>query len=316
MDIDVFIDRRKALKLSQVKLCEGICTQATLSKFENNNRIPSLTILSRLYARLGLTVDELYQDQEETASRLAQALDTVEEELMTEDYRRVLRGLAKINVTQLDAIPLKMQFYYLRGIVNTLVNRQPDKVLFDFSRILNDLDERHQTIMTQLAFLGSGILYARRQEHDQAVFYFEKVRHYLRHLEPTVAATRENNYHLRVLTLIYYTAEFYAGDTNYKLSNQLINSGLNMCSDHHVTYYLPRLKFLAAQNALAEHRSQTVVSQLLDEALAFARLNRNEVIEVKVAAMRNQVRQTSTGKATKPLLTPGQEPQMKAQPEK
>lgn len=294
MDIDVFIDRRKALKLSQVKLCEGICTQATLSKFENNNRIPSLTILSRLCARLGLTVDELYQDQEETASRIAQDLDRVEGQLMTEDYRRVLSGLAKIHVDQIDAIPLKMQFYYLRGIVNTLVNRQPDKILFDFSRILNDLDERHQTILTQLAFLGSGILYSRRQEYDQAVFYFEKVLHYIQTIEAHPAAAKESNYHLRVLTLIYFTAEFYAGDADYKLSNQLITLGLKLCSTHHVTYYLPRLKFLAAQNAIAEHRPQTLISRLMDEALAFARINQNQVVEVKVAALRKQCQRAQT----------------------
>lgn len=293
----MFIDRRKALKLSQVKLCEGICTQATLSKFENNNRIPSLTILSRLCARLGLTVDELYQDQEETASRIAQDLDKVEGQLMTEDYRRVLNGLSKIHVDQIDAIPLKMQFYYLRGIVNTLINRQPDKILFDFSRILNDLDERHQTILTQLAFLGSGILYARRQEHDQAVFYFEKVLHYIRAIDANEAAERENNYHLRVLTLIYFTAEFYAGDVDYKLSNQLITLGLKLCSEHHVTYYLPRLKFLAAQNAIAEHRPQALISRLMDEALAFARINQNEMVEVKVAALRKQCQQKQPAKS-------------------
>jgi Predicted transcriptional regulators len=63
VDIDVFIARRKELKLSQVKLCAGICTQATLSKFENNNRVPSLAILNQLCARLGITVDNLYQSR-------------------------------------------------------------------------------------------------------------------------------------------------------------------------------------------------------------------------------------------------------------
>ena len=40
MDISVFVSRRNELKISQVKLCDGICTQATLSKFENNSRVP------------------------------------------------------------------------------------------------------------------------------------------------------------------------------------------------------------------------------------------------------------------------------------
>ncbi len=50
MDINHFVRRRKALKLSQCRLCDGICTQATLSKFESNGHVPSLTILNQLCA--------------------------------------------------------------------------------------------------------------------------------------------------------------------------------------------------------------------------------------------------------------------------
>ncbi|MDT7015242.1 helix-turn-helix domain-containing protein [Levilactobacillus namurensis] len=294
MDIDVFIARRKELKLSQVKLCEGICTQATLSKFENNNRIPSLTILSKLCARLGMTVDNLYQSQKNRSAELAATLNLVENQLMAGNYRRVLKELEKINVQDIDAVDLKMQFYYLRGIVNTLVNREPTATLFDFSRILDDLDERHQTLLTQLAFMGSGILYARRQQNITATFYFERVRHYIETLDfqqpqPTMA-----NYHLRVLMLIYFTAEFYAHQRDYRLSNRLLQTGLVLCSDQHVTYYLPQLKFLAAQNALAEHRPYAAVNRQLDEALAFAHVNHNEVIVLKIAALRSQLKQRET----------------------
>ncbi|MCW3778881.1 helix-turn-helix domain-containing protein [Levilactobacillus namurensis] len=294
MDIDVFIARRKELKLSQVKLCEGICTQATLSKFENNNRIPSLTILSKLCARLGMTVDNLYQSQKNRSAELAATLNLVENQLMTENYRRVLRELEKIDVQDIDAVDLKMQFYYLRGIVNTLVNREPTATLFDFSRILNDLDERHQTILTQLAFMGSGILYARLQQRTAAAFYFERVRHYIETLDFQRAQPTMANYHLRVLMLIYFTAEFYAHQRDYRLSNRLLQTGLVLCSDQHVTYYLPRLKFLAAQNALAEHRPYAAVNQQLDEALAFAHVNHNEVIVLKIAALRSQLKQRET----------------------
>ena len=33
MDIQIFVNRRKELGLSQIELSEGICTQATLSRF-------------------------------------------------------------------------------------------------------------------------------------------------------------------------------------------------------------------------------------------------------------------------------------------
>ncbi|MCH4164227.1 MAG: helix-turn-helix transcriptional regulator [Lentilactobacillus diolivorans] len=287
MDISVFINRRKELKLSQVKLSEGICTQATLSKFENSDRVPSLSILSKLCGRLGITVDMLYQGEDDL-SKVRKSLDMIEGQLMTEDYRRVLKGLSKINISKVESIPIRMQYYYLRGILNTLINRDPEKALFDFSRILNDLDEKHQTILTQLAFVGSGILYSRRQDYEAAQFYFNKVRRYIQHVYSMDKDVMENNYDLRILTLIYFTSEFFAINENYPLSNQLINTGLALCSEDHVTFYLPRFKFLAAENAIKEHRPHEMIDRLMDEALAFARINNNEVIEVKVAALRKK----------------------------
>ena len=81
MDIKKFVARRKALQISQVKLSAGICTQATLSKFERRGRVPSLAILEKLCARLGLTVDELNEDQATSVSKVRQQLDHIERQL-------------------------------------------------------------------------------------------------------------------------------------------------------------------------------------------------------------------------------------------
>ncbi|MGB9342420.1 helix-turn-helix domain-containing protein, partial [Trichococcus sp.] len=51
MNIERFIEARKALNLSQMELAEGICTQATLSRFENNGQVPNLKILIKLCNR-------------------------------------------------------------------------------------------------------------------------------------------------------------------------------------------------------------------------------------------------------------------------
>lgn len=284
MKIDLFVSRRKALKISQCKLCHGICTQATLSKFENQNRVPSLAILSKLCVRLGMTVDDLYQEGAATVSELHTVLDTIERDLMTENYPDAIKRLNTLQLNDIDAIPDKTQFCYLRGLGNTLINQQPDKILFDFSQILNDLDERHQTIFTQLAFLGSGVMSARRQEIKQATFYFEKVNQYIKTHQDALKTNDDKGF-LRMLTLIFFTAEFYASQGNYRLSNHLIDAGVHLCSEKRVTYYLPRLKFQATQNALAQQKDPALIQRLISETLAFARINQNQVIEVKVAAL-------------------------------
>ncbi|WP_279403909.1 helix-turn-helix domain-containing protein [Secundilactobacillus kimchicus] len=198
-----FVDRRKALRLSQVKLSDGICTQATLSKFERNGHVPSLTILDQLCSRLGLTVDELNQVATTSVTHIREQLDAIERELMMENYQQVLAALNKIEATEIDAIPLQMQFYYLRGILRSLINREPDEVLFDFSRILNELDENHETIFTQLAYVGSGVMYSRRNQLDRAEFYFKKTRKFVRATLAANASPQKGNTYLRLLTILF-----------------------------------------------------------------------------------------------------------------
>ena len=54
INIDKFIKIRKSKKISQNELSHGICTQSTLSKFENNGQVPSFKILKQLCDRMGI----------------------------------------------------------------------------------------------------------------------------------------------------------------------------------------------------------------------------------------------------------------------
>ncbi|GAF37866.1 helix-turn-helix domain-containing protein [Lentilactobacillus farraginis] len=286
MDIKKFVDRRKALKLSQMKLCKGICTQATLSKFERNGRVPSLSILNRLCARMGITVDELNEDPASSIAAIRKRLNIIERDLMMEKYLKVQAALKEIDEAQITGIPLRMQFFYLRGMLNAVTNKKPDEVLFDFSQILDELDEKHQTIFTQLAYVGSGITYTRINQPARADFFFKKAHDFIRASLKETLVNEEYADYLRLLTLIFYTANYYANKGNLNLSDQLIDSGVALCSQNHVTYYLPRLKFLAAENAVQEKADRSDIQRLLSEALAFARLNHNQVIELRVAALK------------------------------
>ena len=59
MDIRKFVQQRKRMGFSQAELCAGICTQSTLSKFENKGRVPSVKILEQLCQRLEMPLGEL-----------------------------------------------------------------------------------------------------------------------------------------------------------------------------------------------------------------------------------------------------------------
>ncbi|WP_089109708.1 helix-turn-helix domain-containing protein [Secundilactobacillus mixtipabuli] len=286
MNVTCFIKRRKALKMSQCKLCDGICTQATLSKFESNTHVPSLTILTQLCARLGMTVEELYQAEESTVTQLSGALDDIEKRLMMEDYCQAFQELAVIDPDQIQSVVAQMQFYYLRGLMTALTNGHVIDVSYDLSLIFNVLDPKQKTIFTSLGFLGMAEMYSRNHQPKRAQAYFNKVKQFLSQLPDE---QQNEQYYLRVLMMVYYTAEFEMTQQHYADSERLINIGVGLCSEQHVTFYLPDLKFLATQCAIALHRPTLTVQGLMSETLAFAKINQNEVVEVKLAALKRQL---------------------------
>jgi len=288
MDINIFIERRKSLKMSQVKLCKGICTQSTLSKFENNGRVPSLTILNKLCERLGLSVDDLYRNSIASTSHMKTVLDRIESELMMESYPKVVKSLAEIDVTEINNVTLKMRFYYQKGLFGAITNGKYEETFFYFSQILDDLDERHQTIYTYLSYVGLGILYSRLNQIKEAEFYFSKVLDYIETHKNENFEKSSINAYLRILTIVFYTAEFYIKVGNYDLSEELINLGIKLCSEQHITYYLPRLKFLAAKIAIDRNQPHNIIDGLLTESLAFAKINNNEVVELRINALRKK----------------------------
>jgi len=289
MDINIFIERRKSLKISQVKLCKGICTQSTLSKFENNGRVPSLTILNKLCERLGLSVDDLYKNSIESTSHMQSVLDETESELMMESYPKVNKSLAAIDVKEINNITLKMQFYYQKGLFNALTNGKTEETTFYFSQILDDLDEGHQTIYSYLSYVGLGIMYSRINQIKEADFYFSKVYEYIElHKNETFQKVGGINVYLRILTIVFFTAEFYIKVRDYTLSEELLSLGIKLCSEQHITYYLPRLKFLSAEIAIDKKEPHHLIDGLLTESLAFARINHNDVVELRVNALRKR----------------------------
>ena len=295
MDTKFFVSRRKARGLSQAVLCEGICTQSTLSKFENNTQVPSLPILRQLCERLDLSIDDL-DEERRRSDWLRPQLDWTEEELMVENYQRAKQLLAAIPTAEITSTTAKMQYSYLQGLLATLVGAADTTALFSVTRILDELDEEHQTIFAQLAYLGEGILYARRRALDQAAFFMAKVKTYLEQLTEQNDPHGDNVNNARLLTMVYYLAEYHALIKEYDQSNKYLDQGLTRCAQEHVTYFLPRLKLLAAQNALETGASPAVVIDNLLDARAFARLNHNNTVLVQSMSLIKHYQDLLAGK--------------------
>lgn len=269
LNIQLFIDRRHELGLSQQELCAGICTQSTLSKFENNSKVPAMKILIQLCEKLNLSLADIFANVN-TEPTYQKQLENAEFSLITTEYRKIHRILDNIDERTLANQTDRLTFHYLKGYLKALWDFNPLDALFEFNYIF-DLDATGASIYTQLAYAGCGIVYSKQGQTEQAEYYFDKVLH-----EVYQIPAKDNRTIGQILSLVYHSAQFYAQLKQYETSNQLLQYAYKLCIKYHVTYYLARFIFLRSQNGLALNMDDALIADWLNQAYVFARFNHNQ----------------------------------------
>lgn len=269
MDIQVFVKRRKELGLSQIELSQGICTQATLSRFENHGQIPSMKILSQLCARLQLDVGDLFASVNEKEAETNKVLEKIEQSLVTMDYALAETLTASIRKEKLNK-DQQLYLLYLKGYTKTLQGKATNDDLFYFNQLLAENQEQGEHYL-HLAYAGLGLVYQQHEDIEKATYFFDKA---IQESERTSLDTTVQVW--RVLMVLYYSALFFAQIQQFKKSDRLLKKGIEICGQYHITYYLARMYYQLAVNALDNHAPAGQARELLHDAAAFARINANE----------------------------------------
>ena len=275
MDIQVFIRRRKEKGLSQIELSHGICTQATLSRFENHGQIPSMKILSQLCARLQLDVGDLFASVNTKEVATNKLLDKIEESIVTMDYELSEKLIGTIQKDQLND-EQKIHLLYLRGFTQVLQGKKMEDDLFYFNKILAEQYENQDTYL-HLAYAGLGLVYQKQNDIEKAEYFFTKA---IQEVEKHQLEKMEDVWH--VLMVLYHSAMFFNKNNNYKKSNELLKKGIELCSQFHITYYLSRLYYQLAMNSLESNADKEEVKLYLNDAAAFARINSNDELLTEI----------------------------------
>lgn len=284
MNIERFIEARKALGLSQKELAAGICTQTTLSRFENNGQVPSLKILIKLCNRINLPLNELFPRVGIQNTEINEKMEQAEFNLITSEFDAAEKLLAEISTADLVEPALLMRYRYLKGFVMIFKNEPITEILFTFDQIILGKDISDRNIFLLLAYTGVGMVYLREHDQDKAEFYFtkvfEKIYHYpIKEMEDT----------WRVLNIVFQCAIFYSASNELETSNALLEYAISICSDNHVTYYLARAAFQLAKNAILQKKEQAYILELLDDARAYAKINKNIIQLSQLKALREKV---------------------------
>ena len=275
MDIQVFIRRRKEKGLSQIELSHGICTQATLSRFENHGQIPSMKILSQLCARLQLDVGDLFASVNTKEVATNKFLDKIEESIVTMDYELAEKLIGTIQKEQLTD-EQKIHLLYLKGFTQVIQGKKVEDDLFYFNKILAEQNENQDTYL-HLAYAGLGLVYQKQEDIEKAEYFFIKA---IQEIEKHQLEKMEDVW--RVLMVLYHSAMFFTKNNNYKKSNDLLKKGIELCSQYHITYYLARLYYQLAMNSLGNNSSVEEVKVYLNDAAAFARINSNDELLTEI----------------------------------
>lgn len=100
---EIIRQRRLELHMTQEQLCEGICEQATISRFENGTQTPSRNRIKALFQRLGLPDERFYG----VVSRNEERIKNLQDEIHMDGVRYERAGIeerARIRSRMLDSI--------------------------------------------------------------------------------------------------------------------------------------------------------------------------------------------------------------------
>lgn len=280
MNIERFILARKTSGLSQNELAEGICTQATLSRFENNGHVPNLKILIQLCNRLNLPLGELFPKVGVKHSETIEKMNQAEFFLITSEFDQAADLLQTIVGKEVDDNSLIMRYHYLRGFVMIFKNQPVMDILFLFDQILLEETTDNLSIFRLLAYTGTGMVYAREGDRQKAEFYFNKVQEKI-YSYPT----QEMSDTWRVLNIVFQCGVFYAEINELEISNALLEYAVSICSDNHVTYYLARAALQRAKNAIVEGEPKQKLLERIYDARAYSKINRNTIALKELAQM-------------------------------
>ena len=167
---DVLKQIRRKRGLSQTALSEGICTQATISLMEKQNRIPKMNILTAICARLDIPVDKIIENDDVS---MTSQFDEISLLIVQEDYEEAEARLKKIKVKKLQNDYDKQRYYYLLGVLQVATG-QVDEAIFNFELILTQFSTMSANIYWALTTVGMAMAYEKWGNEERALKFLQR----------------------------------------------------------------------------------------------------------------------------------------------
>lgn len=162
---DVLKQIRRKRGLSQTALAEGICTQATISLMEKQNRLPKMDILTAICERLNIQPDRIVENE---VSGVNDTFNQIIDALTDQEYDLAKQLISKISIKSLNSDFDKQRYYYLLGMVQ-ISQDQIDDAIFNFELVLTQFATTSTNIYLAMTTAGMALAYLKRDDHERAV---------------------------------------------------------------------------------------------------------------------------------------------------
>lgn len=161
---DVLKQIRRKRGLSQTALAEGICTQATISLMEKQNRLPKMDILTAICERLNISSDRIVENE---VSGINETFNQIVDNLISRNFEDASALLKKVHVKNLESDFDKQRYYYLVGMVQVESN-QIDEAIFNFELVLTQFATTSSNIYLAMTTAGMALAYLKRGDKERA----------------------------------------------------------------------------------------------------------------------------------------------------
>lgn len=240
---DVLKQIRRKRGLSQTALADGICTQATISLMEKQDRLPKMNILSAICKRLSIPVDRIVEND---SNEINDQFNDIINMLVLHHFDEATQSLKKINVKELDSDFDKQRYYYLLGMVQ-VESDQLDDAIFNFELVLTQFATTSANIYLAMTTAGMALAYYKRQDSARA-----------KRLTDRAVKLIDNKKLIGSLhqwaSIYCQLSELYFNLHEYDQARDIADRGIELCRQHDSLFILDELYLMKGKNELAANR--------------------------------------------------------------
>ena len=251
---------RRKRGLSQTALSVGICTQATISLMEKQNRIPKMNILTAICGRLDIDVNDIVEDDDNSMTLIFDQIDTA---IVYANYPEAKKLLSRIKVKNLENEFDKQRYYYLIGMYQ-VENNQIDDAIFNFELILTQFSTMSANIYWALTTVGMAIAYGKLGNKARALKFVQRAVSLIDEKQMT-GGQRQWQVIYRNITELYIKLK------QWKEAIEVAKRGIQICRENESFFLLDNYYYLISQAQLVGGQRQAAKNSLqiaLDVAIA------------------------------------------------